>query len=134
MAPAVTRPLIAAEELAELVAVEAKIKKATAELKAIVLARGSHLMDLHGVGPVVAARVLAEAGQVQVHAIRSHLLGAVRYESQAKHRPLAGQECAAHPLYDGPAQQAAPKLGTRAGLATSNVVATRRIGMRPRYG
>ena len=48
-----TRRRIAAEELAELIAVEAKIKKATAELKAIVLARGSHLMDLHGVGPVV---------------------------------------------------------------------------------
>lgn len=36
-----TRRRIAAEELAELVAVEAKIKKATAELKAMVLARGS---------------------------------------------------------------------------------------------
>ena len=45
-----TRRSIAVEELAELVAVEAKIKKATAELKAIVLARDSHLMDIHGVG------------------------------------------------------------------------------------
>ena len=36
-----TRRRIAAEELAELVAVEAKMKKATAELKAMVLARGS---------------------------------------------------------------------------------------------
>ena len=36
-----TRRALAAEELAELVAVDAKIKKATAELKAIVLARGS---------------------------------------------------------------------------------------------
>ena len=45
-----TRRRIAAEELAELIAVEAKIKKSTAELKIIVLARGSHLMDLHGVG------------------------------------------------------------------------------------
>lgn len=59
-----TRRRIAAEELAELVAVEAKIKKTTAELKSIVLARGSHLMDLHGVGPVVAARVLADVGDV----------------------------------------------------------------------
>ena len=59
-----TRRRIAAEELAELVAVEAKIKKSTAELKAIVLARGSHLMDLHGVGPVVAARILADVGDV----------------------------------------------------------------------
>jgi transposase len=41
-----TRRRIAAEELAELIAVEAKIKKATAELKAIVLAHGSHLMDI----------------------------------------------------------------------------------------
>src|SRR3990170_8689174 len=43
-----TRRRIAADELAELIAVEAKIKKATAELKTIVLARGSHLMDIHG--------------------------------------------------------------------------------------
>ena len=66
-----TRRRIAAEELAELVAVEAKIKKATAELKAIVLARGSHLMDLHGVGPVVAARVLADVGDVHRFADRN---------------------------------------------------------------
>jgi len=59
-----TRRCIAAEELAELVAVEAKIKKATAELKVMVLARDSHLMDLRGVGPVVAARALADVGDV----------------------------------------------------------------------
>jgi transposase len=59
-----TRRRIAAEELAELVAVEAKMKKITAELKAIVLARGSHLMDLPGVGPVVAARILADVGDI----------------------------------------------------------------------
>jgi len=59
-----TRRSIAVEELAELVAVEAKIKKATAELKVMVLARGSRLMDLRGVGPVVAARVLADVGDV----------------------------------------------------------------------
>ena len=66
-----TRRRIAAEELAELVAVEAKIKKATAELKSIVLARGSHLMDIHGVGPVVAARVLADVGDVTRFADRN---------------------------------------------------------------
>ena len=59
-----TRRRIAAEELADLIAIEAKIKKATAELKAMVLARDSRLMDLHGVGPVVAARVLADVGDV----------------------------------------------------------------------
>jgi transposase len=66
-----TRRRIAAEELAELVAVEAKMRKATAELEAIVVARGSHLMDLHGVGPVVAARVLADAGDVARFADRN---------------------------------------------------------------
>jgi transposase len=41
-----TRRRIAAEELAELIAVEAKMRKATTKLKAIILARGSHMMDL----------------------------------------------------------------------------------------
>ena len=66
-----TRRRIAAEELAELIAVEEKIKKATAELKAMVLARGSHLMDIHGVGPVVAARILADVGDVARFADRN---------------------------------------------------------------
>ncbi|MCK0112839.1 IS110 family transposase [Ornithinimicrobium sp. F0845] len=66
-----TRRRIAAEELAELVAVEAKIKKATAELKAPVLERGSTLMDLHGVGPVVAARILADVGDIARFADRN---------------------------------------------------------------
>ena len=59
-----TRRRIAAEELADLVAVEAKMKKSTAELKILVKARDSRLMDLHGVGPVVAARTLADVGDV----------------------------------------------------------------------
>ena len=66
-----TRRRIAAEELADLVAVEAKMKKATAELKALVVASGSTLMDIHGVGPVVAARVLADVGDVTRFADRN---------------------------------------------------------------
>ncbi len=66
-----TRRRIAAEELAELIVVDAKIKKATAELKTMVLARGSRLMDLHGVGPVVAARILADVGDVTRFADRN---------------------------------------------------------------
>jgi transposase len=66
-----TRRRIAADELAELIAVEAKIKKATAELKTIVLARGSTLMDIHGVGPVVAARILADVGDIARFADRN---------------------------------------------------------------
>src|SRR3954447_9753506 len=66
-----TRRRIAAEELAELIAVESKIKKATAELKAMVLARDSRLMELHGVGAVVAARILADVGDVARFADRN---------------------------------------------------------------
>jgi len=58
------RRRIAAEELADLVGVEAKMKKATAELRVLVKDRGSRLMDLPGVGPVVAARTLADAGAI----------------------------------------------------------------------
>ena len=66
-----TRRRIAAEELAELVAVEDKIKKSTAELKDLVLARDSRLMDIHGVGAVVAARILADVGDVTRFADRN---------------------------------------------------------------
>jgi len=59
-----TRRRIAAEELPDLVMIESKMSAATAELKAIVLARESRLMDIHGIGPVVAARILADVGDV----------------------------------------------------------------------
>ncbi len=62
-----SRRCIAAEELAELIAVETK----TAELKTIVLARDSHLMDIHGVGPVAAARVLPDVGDITRFADRN---------------------------------------------------------------
>ncbi len=66
-----TRRRIAAEELAELIAVEAKIKKSTTELKDMVLARQSRLMDITGVGPVVAARILADVGDIARFADRN---------------------------------------------------------------
>ncbi|MEO5708718.1 MAG: IS110 family transposase [Nocardioidaceae bacterium] len=66
-----TRRRIAAEELAELIAVEAKIKKLTAELKDMVLARQSRLMSITGIGPVVAARILADVGDIARFADRN---------------------------------------------------------------
>jgi len=66
-----TRRRLAAEQLTELVAVEKKIKTLTKELRALVLARGSRLMDLPGVGPVVAARILADVGDVARFADRN---------------------------------------------------------------
>ena len=62
---------MAAEELADLVAVDAKLKKIKAELKAAVTARGSTLMDIHGVGPAGAARILADVGDVARFADRN---------------------------------------------------------------
>jgi len=59
-----TRKGLALEQLAELVGIDAKIKERTKELKAMVKASGSRLMELTGVGPVVAARVLADVGDV----------------------------------------------------------------------
>ena len=59
-----TRRRIAAEELADLIAVESKIKRATAELKTLVTTRNSNLTDIPGVGPVVAARILADVGDI----------------------------------------------------------------------
>ncbi len=47
------------------------MKKATAELKAPVLERDSRLMDIHGIGPVVAARILADVGDVARFADRN---------------------------------------------------------------
>ena len=66
-----TRRRLAVEQLTELVAVEKKIKASTKELKAMVLARGSTLMDLPGVGPVVAARILADVADVTRFADRN---------------------------------------------------------------
>ena len=62
---------LALEQLAELVVIEKKIKASSKELKTLVIARGSHLMDLTGVGPVVAARILADVGDVARFADRN---------------------------------------------------------------
>src|SRR3954451_3118402 len=66
-----TRRRIAADELADLVAVEKKRKALARELKTMVAATGSTLTDLPGVGDIVAARVLAEVGDVTRFADRN---------------------------------------------------------------
>ena len=66
-----TRRRLAAEQLADLVVVDKKVKALTKELKVMVVASGSRLMDLHGVGPVVAARTLADVGDVARFADRN---------------------------------------------------------------
>jgi transposase len=66
-----TRRQVAADELADLIAIEKKVKALTIEIKAIVKERGSNLMALPGVGPVVAARILADVGDVARFADRN---------------------------------------------------------------
>jgi transposase len=59
-----TRRRMATEELADLVTVDKKLKKIKAELKAAVHDRGSTLMNIHGIGPAGAARILADVGDI----------------------------------------------------------------------
>lgn len=66
-----TRRQLAADELADLVVIEKKVKALTVEIKAIVKERGSQLMNLPGVGPIVAARILADVGDVARFADRN---------------------------------------------------------------
>ena len=66
-----TRRRLAVEQLGELVVVDRRIKELTKELKAMVVASGSKLMNLPGVGPVVAARTLADVGDVARFADRN---------------------------------------------------------------
>jgi transposase len=67
-----TRRRMAAEELDDLHRLDAKLKAMKAELKAAVQATGSHLMDIHGIGPAVAARILADAGDIARFPDRGH--------------------------------------------------------------
>ncbi|HEY3033217.1 MAG TPA: IS110 family transposase, partial [Streptosporangiaceae bacterium] len=67
-----TRRRMAAGELADLERPGAKLKAMKAELKSAVAASGSHLMDIHGIGPAGAARILADVGDVARFPNRSH--------------------------------------------------------------
>jgi transposase len=61
-----------ADELAELARIEAQLKALKAELAAAVRARGSRLMDLPGIGPAGAARILADVGDVARFPTKAH--------------------------------------------------------------
>jgi transposase len=67
-----TRRRMAAEQLADLVVVDAKLKKIKAELKSEVTSRGSTLMEIPGVGPAGAARILADVGDITRFPNRGH--------------------------------------------------------------
>jgi transposase len=66
-----TRRRMAAEQLADLVVVDKKLKKIKAELKTVVTERGCTLMEIYGVGPAGAARILADVGAIARFADRN---------------------------------------------------------------
>ena len=66
-----TRRRLAAEQLADLFAIDKKIKANAKELKTMVAATGSRLMELPGIGPIGAARILADVGDVTRFADRN---------------------------------------------------------------
>jgi len=63
---------MAAEQIADLVAVDAKLKAINKELRAAVTARGTDPMHLYGVGPAGAARILSDVGDVARFPDRNH--------------------------------------------------------------
>lgn len=67
-----TRRRMAAEELQDVHRLDAKLKTMKAELKTAVIATGSRLMDIPGIGPAGAARILADVGDVARFPDRNH--------------------------------------------------------------
>ena len=68
--PGRTRRRLAAELITEIEATDKKMKSLEKELTGLVTARGSTLLELHGIGPSGAARLLADAGDIHRFADR----------------------------------------------------------------
>jgi transposase len=66
-----TRRRLASELIHELVVIDKKIKVAKQELMELVKATGSRPMDLHGIGPSGAARLLGDIGDIGRFASRA---------------------------------------------------------------
>ena len=67
-----TRRRVAAELIGDLERVYQRSKQADKELKELVASTGTTLMDLHGIGPSGAARLLVEVGQITRFPNRAH--------------------------------------------------------------
>jgi transposase len=66
------RRRVAAELVADLERIYARKKAANKQLKALVAATGTSLMDLHGMGPSGAARLLVEVGDITRFPNKAH--------------------------------------------------------------
>ena len=117
-----TRRRLAAELIGELEAIDKKTRALDKELTELVTARGSTLMDLHGIGPSGAARLLADAGDIHRFASRDRFAswnGTAPLDassgSQTRHR-LSRAGKPAHqpgPAHHGGRPAAAPDQGPR---------------------
>ena len=67
-----TRRKLAAELIVELDGIDRKIKVATKELRELVAATGSTLLELNGIGPSGAARLLGDIGDISRFPARGH--------------------------------------------------------------
>ena len=67
-----TRRRLVAELITELEAIDRKIKACKKQIAALVEAQGSTLLQLHGIGPSAAARLLADVGNIHRFASRDH--------------------------------------------------------------
>jgi len=67
-----TRKRVAAELVADLERIYSRKKAADKELKALVAATGTSLLDVHGIGPSGAARLLVEVGDLSRFPDRNH--------------------------------------------------------------
>jgi transposase len=67
-----TRRRLAAELIADLERIHLRRKSADKELRQLVAATGTGLMDLHGIGPSGAARLLVEVGDITRFPDRNH--------------------------------------------------------------
>jgi transposase len=67
-----TRRRLVAELITELEGIDRKIKACKKQIAALVEAQGSTLLQLHGIGPSAAARLLADVGNIHRFASRDH--------------------------------------------------------------
>jgi hypothetical protein len=120
---------MAAEEIADLVAVDTKLTAMKVELRAAVRARGSQLMDLFGLGPATAARILSDVGDLARFPDRNHVAswtGTPPLDAssgdQIRHRGLPGRQPPPQPRpahrrhrADPPRHRGPPRLPAQAG-------------------
>ncbi len=117
---ALMRAQLAAELVEEFAAIQAKIKAANRQLQQLVVDSGSHLMDLYGIGPSSAARLLGDVGDITRFPTRDHFASwngtAPIDASSGRQRappPLPGRESAVEPgsAHDGDRPVASPGHG-----------------------